>query len=267
MVYMRFKIYYFSATGNSLEIARQIAEGLDDCTIESMSALQSMKPVGGSGESIGFVFPVYYVGLPLLVKEFVEKLNVLPETYCFAVTNYGRIRGNTLGMLENILEKKGIKLSYADGVKMPGNYIINYSSHDPDKVKEIIKNGMDKVDEATTAIANGTLRPVKKNILSRLLTKIAYPGLYRNIVEWDEKFVATDACNCCRLCYEICPVENIKIEDCHPVWQHHCEKCLRCIQWCPAEAIQYGEKTIERIRYHNPHVKADDFIVESRIRE
>ena len=104
-----------------------------------MSAPQSMEPVGGSGESIGFVFPVYYVGLPLLVKEFVEKINILPETYCFAVTNYGRISGNTLGMLENMLEKKGVKLSYADGVKMPGNYIVNYSSHDPDKVKRDIK--------------------------------------------------------------------------------------------------------------------------------
>ncbi len=139
MIYMRFKIYYFSATGNSLEIARRIAKGLIDCTIESMSAPQSMEPVGGSGESIGFVFPVYYVGLPLLVKEFVEKINILPETYCFAVINYGRISGNTLGMLENMLEKKGVKLSYADGVKMPGNYIVNYSSHDPDKVNADIK--------------------------------------------------------------------------------------------------------------------------------
>ncbi|MGA2676864.1 MAG: EFR1 family ferrodoxin [Methanobacterium sp.] len=264
---MSFKIYYFSATGNSLEIARQIAKGLEDCTIESMSAPQSKEPVGGSVESIGFVFPVYYVGLPLLVKEFVEKLNILPETYCFAVINYGRISGNTLGMLENILQKKGIGLSYADGVKMPGNYIVSYSSHDPDKVKEILKNGMIKVDEVIKAITKGSQRPVKKNILSRLLTKIAYPSLYRNIAEWDEKFVATDACTCCRLCYEICPVENIKIEDCHPVWQHHCEKCLRCIQWCPTEAIQYGKKTIERRRYHNPHVKADNFIEESRIRE
>ena len=257
---MRFKIYYFSGTGNSLQIAHQIAKGLEDCTIKSMAAQPPKEPVGGSGESIGFIFPVYYVGLPLLVKEFVEKLNILPETYCFAITNYGRISGNTLGMLENILQKKGVKLSYADGVKMPGNYIVNYSPHNPDKVKEILKKSMNKVDKATKAIAKGTQRPVKKNILSRLLTKIAYPSLSKNIARWDEKFLATNECTCCRLCYEICPVNNIKIEDCHPVWQHHCEKCLRCIQWCPTEAIQYGKKTIERRRYQNPHVKAENFI-------
>ena len=257
---MRFKIYYFSGTGNSLQIAHQIAKGLEDCTNKSMAAQSPKEPVGGSGESIGFIFPVYYVGLPLLVKEFVEKLNILPETYCFAITNYGRISGNTLGMLENILQKKGIKLSYADGVKMPGNYIVNYSPHNPDKVKEILKKSMNKVDKATKAIAKGTQRPVKKNILSRLLTKIAYPSLSKNIARWDEKFLATNECTCCRLCYEICPVNNIKIEDCHPVWQHHCEKCLRCIQWCPTEAIQYGKKTIERRRYQNPHVKAENFI-------
>ena len=36
-VIMSSTIYYFSATGNSLEIALQIAKKVEDCTISSMA--------------------------------------------------------------------------------------------------------------------------------------------------------------------------------------------------------------------------------------
>jgi len=70
-------IYYFSATGNSLVIARQIAKMLGDCTIQSMAAELPDESVGGPDHPIGFVFSVFYVGLPKLVKQFVHRLNIL----------------------------------------------------------------------------------------------------------------------------------------------------------------------------------------------
>lgn len=137
-VYMGFTIFYFSATGNSLEITTKIAKELGYCTIKSMAAQMPSEPVGGPGESIGFVFPVFYNGLPRLVKRFIEKLAIFPETYCFAITNSGGTRANPLGMLEDILTEKGIRLSYADEVKMPGNYIVSHQAPASDKVQKII---------------------------------------------------------------------------------------------------------------------------------
>lgn len=253
-------IYYFSATGNSLEIAIQISKELDDCEIKSMTSPIPKEPVGGSKEIIGFVFPVYYLGMPVLVKQFVEKLNILPGTYCFAVTNFARFGGNTLGMLEKILQKKGIKLAYVEEIKIPGNYIVRYQPPNRDKLQEMLKNGRSKVDNTAKSISNHGQQPVKMNILSRILTENLYRILFRNISKWDEKFVANNKCTCCGQCAEVCPVENIKIENCHPVWQHHCERCLRCIQWCPTEAIQYGKKTMGRRRYHHPNVTVENFI-------
>jgi Fe-S-cluster-containing hydrogenase component 2 len=43
-----------------------------------------------------------------------------------------------------------------------------------------------------------------------------------------------------------------------PVWKHHCELCCACIHFCPAEAIQYGQKTKKRGRYKNPSVTIAD---------
>ena len=258
---MDYTIYCFSSTGNSLDIARKIAVELEDCTIKTMATQPPNGPVGGSNESIGFVFPVFYGGLPRLVKQFVEKLNILKGTYCFAFINFGGYGANTLGMLEDVLQIKGISLSFTDEVKMPGNYIVHYQAFTPDKVQKLIKATISKVDEFAKSIANGERKPVKRK--AQLLSKIANRiYLYKNIAEWDKKFVINCKCNGCGLCSKICPVDNIKIKERYPIWQHHCEHCLACIQWCPSEAIQYGKKTIGRTRYHNPNIKVNDIINE-----
>ena len=256
---MGIKIFCFSATGNSLQIARNIAEELENCVIQTMTTYTPNKPVGGLGESIGFIFPVYYNGLPRLVKRFVEELTIAPATYCFAIANSGGTRANSLGMLDDILITKGVRLSFADEIKMPGNYIIAHHAPKPDKVERLITDASIKAREIAKAISDGELQPAKRK--AELWSKmINHSILYKGIHEWDEKFTVADQCNGCGLCSKVCPVHNIKIENKRPLWQHTCERCLACIHWCPCEAIEYGKNTIGRTRYRNPNVKVEDII-------
>jgi ferredoxin len=258
-VNMRFTIYYFSATGNSLEITRRIAKELGDCIIKPITLQATAEPVGGSDEAVGFIFPVFYNGLPRLVKRFVERLAINPETYCFAVVNSGGSRANPLGMLEDILSQKGILLSYAEEIKMPGNYIAGHEAPSPENIRKILDAAADRVDIASRAIADGKRKPVirKAELWSKITNRIY---LYRNINEWDEAFITTEKCTGCGLCMEVCPVCNIRIENRRPIWQHNCERCLACIHWCPCEAIEYGLKTVGRSRYHNPNIKIEDML-------
>ncbi|MEN6349678.1 MAG: hypothetical protein ABFD08_09835 [Syntrophomonas sp.] len=83
-----------------MEIVRKIAKELGDCSIKPMTAQVPDEPVGGPGKSVGFIFPVFYNGLPGLVKRFAERLVINPETYCFAVASSGGTRANPLGMLD-----------------------------------------------------------------------------------------------------------------------------------------------------------------------
>lgn len=256
---MGFTIYYFSATGNSLEIARKIAKELGDCIIKPIAAHTTAEPVGGPGEAVGFIFPVFYNGLPRLVKRFAETLAINPGTYCFAVANSGGTRANPLGMLEDTLSQKGICLSYAEEIKMPGNYIVGHQAPSSEKIRKILEAAADKVDITARAIAGGKRKPViRKAELWSKITNRSY--LYKNINEWDEAFLTTEKCTGCGLCAEVCPVCNIKMEDRRPVWRHNCERCLACIHWCPCEAIEYGKKTAGRRRYHNPNIKIEDII-------
>jgi Pyruvate/2-oxoacid:ferredoxin oxidoreductase delta subunit len=43
-----------------------------------------------------------------------------------------------------------------------------------------------------------------------------------------------------------------------PIWQHTCEQCFACLQWCPEEAIQYGKNTKKKRRYHHPEIRLRD---------
>lgn len=252
---MRATIYYFSSTGNSLAIANRIAQGLGDCDVRSMAAGSPKAPAGGPGHALGFVFPVYYSGLPRLVKRFVRSLDIPKDTYCFAYTTYGGTDADTLGMLDDILKEKGARLSFGAGARMPGNYIIEYQAFSERSIQRLIGKALASADEAAAKIARRDSQPVRRK-LRWISRRISSKLMDTRIREWDEAFRATDKCTGCGLCSRICPAGNIRIIRDRPLWQHHCEHCVACIQWCPAEAIEYGSKTIGRKRYRYPGLPA-----------
>ena len=61
--------------------------------------------------------------------------------------------------------------------------------------------------------------------------------------------IDSDLCIGCGLCAEKCPQKNIEMKDGKPVWKAQCYQCLRCINACPRQAIQYGKGTEGRRRY------------------
>ena len=79
----------------------------------------------------------------------------------------------------------------------------------------------------------------------------------------DKSFFADEKCTSCGICEKLCPAGNIVITEGKAVWQHRCEQCFACLQWCPAEAIQYGKNTKSKKRYHHPEISLKDIIAAS----
>jgi ferredoxin len=206
--------------------------------------------VGGIGKKIGFVFPSYYCNLPRAVHAFVEKLEIKPDTYIFAIVTMGGPGQGSVAAMNKLLKAKGLRLDYGRGIKMPANNVLLYNPADPDKSGKAL--------EKTDAV----LQTVAADIKARMRKVKSHPFIlrnhFKNIETLDAGFVAGDGCTGCGLCEKICPVRNIRIENGKPQWLHRCELCVACICWCPARAIENGSKTKSRRRYRNPKITVDE---------
>ena len=90
-------IFYFSATGNSKYTAERIASAAGDRTVFLRDAVRgrSYRYDVSREERIGFVFPVYFWGLPSILRFFVEKLELTGyrDQYIYAVMTCGGSTG------------------------------------------------------------------------------------------------------------------------------------------------------------------------------
>lgn len=103
-------IFYFSASGNSLALARDIAEKTKGklVSIPSVMNKESLKP---QTDAVGIVFPVYYAsngyGIPLIVERFVNKLEGIGSNYFFAVCTHSGMAGETIEKLKKQINPVG----------------------------------------------------------------------------------------------------------------------------------------------------------------
>jgi ferredoxin len=102
------------------------------------------------------------------------------------------------------------------------------------------------------------IRPIFK-LRYEKLSQDSRPKFQDLIPLADRSFRANEACNGCRICARVCPVGNIAMVDAKPVWQHHCETCFACYQWCPKTAI-YGKIVEYEQPNHHPDVKVSDMV-------
>ena len=85
-------IYCYSASGNCLDMARKIAEGLGDTDIVMMRAFPTVTDATPY-ERVGFVFPCHGGGLPADVESHIRAIRVAPNAYKFGVVQYAAYMG------------------------------------------------------------------------------------------------------------------------------------------------------------------------------
>jgi menaquinone-dependent protoporphyrinogen IX oxidase len=71
---MRIEIYFFSGTGNSLQIAKDIANRID-ASLVPIASLIDQESIQTDATAIGIVFPVYYGDLPNIINKEILKEN------------------------------------------------------------------------------------------------------------------------------------------------------------------------------------------------
>lgn len=252
-------VYYYSATGNSLHVAKMIAAGMPGGVLASMPRwLEQPRPATGE-DCLGLVFPMHYFGAPPLVRKFVEKLEPAPAAYVFAVVTCGHhLLGSALHQIAGLLQDKGKKLDAGFYVDMVSNYIPLAQLPPPGRRQERLAGADEKVRQIIGAIGN------RAHIIEPEYFRWpcqAISSYWRNnlISRAPTRFTNSADCTGCGLCAEICPVENIRLESGRPAWQNHCQECLGCLHICPAQSINFG-RTQGRTRYRHPEVAAAELV-------
>lgn len=255
---MKTSLYYFSATGNCLAVAREIAEGLPETKLYPIpQVIRSDLPL--EGDCVGIIYPVYFGGLPRIISDFIKRLNPENVKYLFVVCTFGAFAAGSLLMAEEQLKAAGIPVNAGYYVPMPGNYIVKYGAYKKEKQKKMFWKKSESVRDIIDGTINQKSVPVKRgNPLFNKIGNAIYQSKLPQFPALDCNFEANDKCNSCGICAKVCPVKNIRIEGPKPVWQGNCEHCMACIQWCPTEAIEYATVTVGRERYRHPDIKMND---------
>ncbi|MGD8997521.1 MAG: EFR1 family ferrodoxin [Anaerolineae bacterium] len=290
---MPIDICYFSGTGNSLAVARDIADRTGARLLSIPSAM-AHETVTSGADAMGLVFPVYHKGIPLILKRFVEKMGDLGGKYLFAAYTYGDTPGLAARDLSRLVQSRGGRLAAGFGVHMPYNYVTPspvlrgfFSSF---KLRQIpaeqqralfaASHGKTERIAALVSARQSVRLETTSDVLTRLADRL---GLSETLGKWawlkiagveeptdvsflesrqlmDQAFRADRQCTACGICATVCPVSNIEMVEDKPSWQHRCEQCFACLHWCPEEAVQFGGNTFGGKRYHHPDVTLADMV-------
>lgn len=258
---METTIFYFSATGNSLHVAKSLAGKLNQSTLVSMPTLRHVETTMAVTERVGFVFPTHYFGLPPIVSAFINKIDMSNVQYSFAVVTSGSSRhlSSALHQVEVILEKKGRKLDAGFHVEMISSYIP--LSDIPPTAK--VSQKLSQADRALEKIASEILAQKSVHETEHFWGPFNAINKYwknKQLSQAHRKFSYTDTCVSCGNCEKICPVNNIRLQNGNPEWQDDCQECLACLHFCPVKSIEFGKRTAGRKRYHHPKVSAGDIM-------
>ncbi len=281
MIHMTTEIYYFSGSGNSLHIARELQRRIPETRLIPIVSLLDKNVIKTNAETVGFVFPIHGMTVPIPVKNLIKKLDLKSTKYLFAVATRGGTIHNAFAIIDKILKKKDKRLdSY---------FTITIFNSDPklkvyeiptiEKIKEIeikIQNRLNFIQKiiqnketSKEKDSEGITFPYNR-FINFILEQIILLGM-KYLVEFtglNDYFYADKKCIGCGTCEKVCLSKKIKMINKKPVWQNDvkCHFCYACLNFCPKQSVQIKSKwymksyTQENGRYPHPFATADDIV-------
>lgn len=244
-------IFYFSGTGNSRYIAKRISEALHEDAVDLNKKIKSGDTSAIKTDSdITLVTPTYAWRIPRIVSNWLSEADLVGAERIWFVMDCGGEIGNAAKYNKEIAGQKNLCYMGTAQIVMPENYIAMFSAPQKEEAQKIVSKAEPSILNAIEHIEKGQEFSLpRKNLYDRFMSGPINPIFYKFFVKADA-FYAKKSCIGCGKCAKNCPVNNIELKNNLPVWGNKCTHCMACICYCPAEAIEYGKKSVGKPRYH-----------------
>ncbi len=256
-------IFYFTGTGNSQYVAQNLLAaderliGIKEAVDNSLYHYET-----GKGERVGFVFPVYFGGLPTILIHFIRRLVLEGErpAFLYAVMTNGGGPMAADRMFRKHLESRAYPVDEVFSLTMPDNCFLYYDVASEEEESEILAGAEEDLVLIKNRILDRTKTDVseenrpdmaegyRSGIKEQIFTRTAYPFYIRG--RRTKKFWVDDQCVSCYACQNRCPAHAIRLIDGKPTWvKDRCVLCLGCMR---CGAIHYGKADGKHGRYKHP---------------
>lgn len=250
-------IIYFTGTGNSKFVADFLADHLQDDCISMNAVMKHNEQLKcRSDKPYIFVAPIYAWRFPQIVEKTMRNASLSGNQKVYCIGTMGSQTGRTDQYVRKIVEEKDMEFMGFTGVAMPNNYVITSVMPTVEEVDAILKNVIPKLQDICKKISSEMqLKKSDRTPLAGLLSGVVNTGFSRYMVS-AKNYVVSDKCVSCRKCEQICPLNNVQMQDGKPIFGDACINCYACIHHCPVQAIDIKGKTEKHGRYICPDYKA-----------
>lgn len=264
------EIYYFSGTGNSLHVAKELQKRIPKTNLRPIASLLNKGIIETNGKTIGFVFPVHLAMAPLPVLEFIKNLDLNSSDYIFSIATRAGSQHRAFIDINKILKRKGKQLD--------SFFTLNMASNDPkfgewqQPTKELIADleyvVQKNLDNIEKIIINKVESREKDNSFTVVMPVFSLLSSILPILNkfYNIDFYSDTKCDGCGTCENVCLSSKIKIINQKPVWQKDipCFFCHACLNYCPKKAVQIKSSrllksyTDKNGRYSHPYATVED---------
>ena len=245
-------VLYFSATGNTEYIAKEVARLIgDECLNLSSKIKNSDYSEIKSEKPFVVCAPVYVCELPNFMKRFLKRIKLTGSNEMYFILSSGGYSGCACVNAKSICRKQRMIYKGSADIVMPRNYIASnlYPMQPAQEMLDSINAAKEKITEAARIIQSGAELKMRHVYLFEVLIIIPVAYFWIHFVIKAKKFYVKDSCIGCGKCEKLCPLNVISIKENRPVWNGKCTHCMACISNCPKDSIEYGNITEGKERY------------------